>query len=52
MGFLVDTGRGAAVQEELHGLLARIRINGDHQHSLSTLHEEGREGEKVLVADR
>jgi hypothetical protein len=48
----VDTGLGAAVQEELHGLYARTIYRGVHQHSRSTLHEEGREGEIVLGADR
>jgi hypothetical protein len=43
--FVVDTGLGAAVQEELHGLHARTSSHsrGDHQHSLSPMHEIGRE---------
>jgi hypothetical protein len=49
---VVDTGLGAAVQEELHGLHARILYRGDHQHSLSSLHDKGREGEIILVGDR
>jgi hypothetical protein len=47
----VDIGRGAAVEEELHGLYARIMVRGDHQHSLSILHKEGREGEMILVGN-
>jgi hypothetical protein len=38
---VIDTGRGAAVQEELHGLYARTIFRGDHQHSTSSLHDKG-----------
>jgi hypothetical protein len=51
---VVDTGRGAAAEEELHGLHARAIYStcGDHQHSLPILHDKGREGEILLVGDR
>jgi hypothetical protein len=50
----VDTGRGAAVQEELHGLYARTssHIRGGHQHSPSNLDDKGREDAILLIADR
>jgi hypothetical protein len=40
--FGVDAGRGAAVEQELHGLYACSVARGDHQHSLSILHDKVR----------
>jgi hypothetical protein len=36
----VDTGLGAAVKEELHGLYARTIFRGNYQHSLSILYDK------------
>jgi hypothetical protein len=36
----VDANHGAAVQEELQGLLAHTPTRGEHQHSLSILHDK------------
>jgi hypothetical protein len=41
--FGVDAGRGAAVEQKLHGIYAYILCHGEHQHSLSHLHDKVRE---------
>jgi hypothetical protein len=50
--FVVDAGRSAAVEEELHSLRVCTTFDhGHHEHSLSSLHSKEREGETIIVAD-